>query len=793
MRRWLVRILVAIPVILFLVLITAWLRMRTSLPDYEGEVALAGLSGPVEIIRDENAVPHIFAETERDAYFALGYAHAQDRLWQMEMNRHTAMGTLSEMLGEATVGTDRFIRTLGVPRAARWAYEALTEETKAGMQAYADGVNAYLATREGALPVEFTAVWHEPEPWQPVHSTGWLKMMAYDLSGNFFRELARVRLAERLDARQIEDFYPAHRDEVWPALPEPLDFLGIDSTAGSGKIDEPAEGEGSNNWAVAGARTESGLPLLANDPHLGLTVPPVWYMAHISIGGRNLAGFTLPGVPGIILGRNDHVAWGFTNTGPDTQDLYVEELNETGDAVRTPTGWQPLEIRQETIRVRDGPDVDLIIRETRHGPVLSDVMEDVRAALPENYALALRWTAMEAGDTTANVLANFARAETMAGLVDIASDYVTPQQNIVAADTAGNIGFLAPGRIPLRHADNAAQGRLPVPGWDEVYDWQGYIPADGLPLRLNPESGYVATANARIAGPDYPYLLSDSWASPYRTLRIEEMIEARDAHSRTTMQAMQMDITSAKARRYVPLMLAMANTVEPDVAAALSTWDGRMDPDRAEPLIWITWYMMLVREVMADELGPLYEDYEGLRSNFMDRVLTDTAGAARWCDDIATPARESCAEQMDEAYIAAMAALAGAHGANWTDWRWGDVHSVRHRHELFSNFPVLRDIFDITAPIGGGPWTVNVAGMRPGTADPFENRHGPSMRAVYDMAAPEQSLFIMPAGQSGNIFSPWYNHLTDDWLKGRYIRIPTARTMIEESAIGRLILVPETR
>ena len=488
-----------------------WLRGATQ-PQLDGTLTLPGLRAPVEIVRDAQGIPHITAQSISDAHFALGFVHAQDRLWQLEMNRRVAAGRLAEILGPSALPTDRVLRTLGVRRNAERIYANLSAESRDALDAYSRGVNAYLAQRSGPLPPEFLLTRAPaPEPWQPADSLGWQTMMAWDLGGNWGQELLRMRLAQRWSVEEINQLlapYPGQapldtRD--YTSLYRPLRATA-EQLAAVKEAAPPSyvEGMGSNNWVVSGALAETGKPLLANDPHLSLGVPSLWYFAHLSAPGLNVIGATLPGLPNVVLGRTDRIAWGFTNTGPDVQDLFIERINpDNPREYLTPDGWKAFSQRVEVIKVKGAEAVELLVRDTRHGPVISAAMPAVdKASLRQGYVIAFSWTALRPDDKTFQAGIKLNRARDWNDFVEAMRDFGAPQQNVVYADVEGNIGFIAPARLPVRKPENDLKGLAPAPGWDARYDWAGFVPFEELPRAFNPVSQRIVTANQKIVGPD---------------------------------------------------------------------------------------------------------------------------------------------------------------------------------------------------------------------------------------------------------------------------------------------------
>lgn len=822
------RVLRLLGVLLVLLAVAAigaflWYR-KASQPNHEGTLTVAGLGAQVTVARDGRGVPYIDAASESDALFALGYVHAQDRLWQMAFNRRLAQGRLAEVVGPAGLDTDRFLCTLGIYRAAQSMAAALDAESRAFLQAYAAGVNAYLAHRSGPLPPEFLLTRSgAPEPWQPADTIAWALMMALDLSRSYRDELTRLRLAARLSKAEIEDFKPPYPGESRDALadyPQMYRVLGLFG-AGNSALSEQAErlarlellpalvdgeGFGSNNWVVSGARSASGKPLLANDPHLGLTAPSVWYFVRLRAPGLDVFGATLPGVPYVLLGRNRHVAWGFTNTGPDVQDLYIERINpDNPDEYQTPSGFARFETRTETIAVRGGEPVTLTVRGTRHGPVLSGVLPGLERTLDgARYVLALRWSALEPGDTTIAALRAMNRARNAAEFEAALAGFGLAMQNVVFADTDGNIGFVAAGRAPLRGADDDLKGIAPAPGWDARYDWRGWIPFAELPRVVNPDSGMIVTANQKITPPGYPHLLTTDWYLPYRAQRITQLLEATPRHDVASFRRIQADVVSLAAQDLLAALRALAP--QPESAAGrvawqrLSAWDGAMRADAAEPLIFHAWMRRLRARIFEDDLGPLAKDLVGgaelMRPTLL--VLRGEARARDWCDDLSTTnRRETCVELAAAALDEAVAELAQASGRDVLGLRWGEAHRAVHEHRPFSSVAGLRDFFELSVPFPGDSFTVNVGRLelRAGRdwRAPFVTRHAASLRAIYDLAPERTGEWIYATGQVGHPFAENYGDLLESWRAGKYEPIEWKRARPDPNPPRVLILRPPKR
>lgn len=772
-------------------------------PTVDGTLRAPGLSAPVDVVRDAEGIPHVYAAAIPDAYFALGWVHAQDRLWQMEFQRRVTAGRLSEILGDGALGTDRFLRTVGIRRAAEAAWSRLDSETKALHESYAAGVNAWLATRTAPLPPEFLILGAPaPEPWSPLDSIGWSLMMAWDLGDNWSDELLRMQLVQRgMPRERIDEFLPNYLGAEFPVKPDysalyagilapaphKAAALPVPSNAGSGI--------GSNDWVLSGSRTVGGKPLLANDPHLRLAAPALWYFANLNAPGLSVVGATLPGMPGVILGRNARVAWGFTNTGPDVQDLFIEKV-DPADPGRylTPAGSEPFEAVEERIRVKDAADVVLQVRITRHGPVVSDgALAAAAELLQPGYAMAFAWTALDPSNTTPAAAHRLATATSVADFMVKAEAFKAPQQNIVVADVYGAIGYVAPGLVPVRKHENDVMGLAPVPGWTDRYDWIGWIPYDRLPREVDPARGYRHTANERIVPDDYAPFLRYDFDMPYRADRIRAAIEATPKHDLASTRAIQADTLSPSLAEMLPRMLAIPGRTEAEKAVLeqLRAFDFDMRTDRWEPLVAIAWMRELTRLVYADELGDLFERTWQNRTEFMRGVLSDRRGMSRWCDDVRTPAAETCDDRIADAFTAALADLGRRYGADRTKWSFGAVHVARSDHNPFSNVPVLADLFGIRVPVGGDRHSVNVAWNDfADEAEPYAVIRGPSLRAVYDLADPEKSVFISSTGQSGIVFSRLYANFAARWAAVDYVPMLTKRESVEPGALGTLRLEP---
>lgn len=776
--------------------VTGWFWLKTSLPQTDGSVETAAVGADTEIIRDDNGVPHIFAKTAGDAYAALGYVHAQDRLWQMETMRRLGAGRLSEIFGSATVHVDRYSRTFALYRLAEIQVGRMTDDERAVLEAYARGVNAYLETHGGALPPEFVLMRHEPEPWRPADSLVWAKIMAMQLSINWRRELLRWRLARKLTPEEIRELWPEPDVDVPVAISDRLraSLLPLDRLART-VPEEFSALDASNAWVLDGNLTGTGKPILTNDPHLGLDAPIIWYLAHVQAPGLSLTGATAPGVPILILGHNGHVAWGMTTTGGDVEDLFIEDIDpENPDRYLTPDGPKAFEQREEAIHVRNADPVTVRVRETRHGPVISDILQDDdedNSQLGSKHVIALATTVLDPEDDTARALLKINHATDWSSFLEAARNFGTPQQNLFFADIAGDIGLIAPARIPIRRSGD---GFMPVPGADGKHDWIGTVPFEELPQTHNPPIGYIANANNRLVDDNYPHFITGDWDSPWRGKRIEEVLHGTSGHTLDDSSRLLMDNLSTAARRVTPLLLAApAKSQQAEKAKALlGEWDYQMERDRPEPLIYATWLKELMKEITAEKLGPMVRDLRRVSADFVIAVLTRNQ---HWCTggDKDTATAESCNAKIATALDKSLATIAQTQGKDMSAWRWGAAHRATFMHQLFSRIPVIDRLTETSIETDGGDYTLNRGQTAGFGDDPHRHVHGAGFRGVYDLSDLARSRFTLATGQSGNPLSPHYRDQLVRWRDGGSFEIATDPASARARAVNTLVLKPADR
>lgn len=782
-----------------------YFQVRGALPPYSGHFQVRGLKAPVEILRDKNAVPHIIAGSIEDAVFGLGFVHAQDRFWQMELMRRLGEGRLSEILppalvGEGVVATDRTMRGLGLYRAAQDSVGALSPSARAILDAYAAGVNAWLADDDRQYGLELTLVRllsggrYKPEKWQPADSIVWQKLMALTLDGNWRAELLRSMLLRKVGEDGVKFLTQPpgdSRDATLSLVNEALKGLDLDWLyRATGNIVTNTHGA-SNEWVLSGAHTVSGKPLLANDPHLGWGFPGLWYLARLVGPGFDIRGASAPGGPGIVLGHNASIGWGFTTTNLDSQDLFIERVDPTDpNRYLTPDGARPFGTRDETINVLWGKPIKMHIRDTRHGVVINDFVNRPDQITAPGHVLALQATALDGADTSIEGFLRIELAQNWDDFLAATRKIITPMQNMVYADTSGNIGLVAPARVPIRRKGD---GSMPSPGWTGEYDWASFVPFDELPRTFNPSSGIIVNANGRLVSDDYRHFITRDWAEPYRQRRANQLLREVERHPVYGMIAIQADNLSPDAAEILPVLLNVKprNARAARVHDMMSHWNRFMLADRPEPLIYAAWLYELQRELMADEVGPdLYADMAAPNVPLMMRILRDRP---QWCDDRTTKQVETCDDVIATSLDRALDGIARLQGNDIETWQWGRAHDAAHKHPLFDGIPLLRDFASVRFPSDGGAQTLNRATPAFRGPRPFEAVHGATYRGIYDFSDLDNSRFAIPLGESGDMFSPWSHNFLTGWRNFSYIDIAGTPAELERTAVGMIKLSPPNR
>ncbi|MGJ9411400.1 penicillin acylase family protein [Aeromicrobium sp. CF4.19] len=829
MRRLLIGTVAVVLALALAIGTLVFINVRGPFPDVTGERTISGLTADVTIGRDAHGIPQVEAEHELDLFFGQGFVHAQDRFYEMDFRRHVTSGRLAELVGEGALETDQFVRTLGWRRVAEQEYRQLDEPTRKLLRAYARGVNAYIDNRSGSdLALEYTVLSltgpdYRPEPWTPVDSLAWVKAMAWDLRSNMNDEIGRVQAAEDLTTAQVE--------ELWPGYPEDHATIvgGGEVTDGSFRADDAADarrasaavdrlgsaqraaeavpallgtgdGIGSNSWVVSGDRTATGKPILANDPHLAPSMPGIWYQVGLrcrqvtSECPYDVAGYSFSGLPGVVVGHNRKVAWGVTTMYADVADLYLERVD--GETYEFEGEQLPLETREETFEVAGGEPETITVRETRHGPILSDLDENisevgsgtVRDVEKGDYAVSLQWTALTPRPTIKAVFA-LGRAQDWEDFRDAAELFTVPSQNLVYADVDGNIGYQSPGAIPIRSRGN---GRYPAPGWTGTHEWTGEIPFEELPSVLNPDEGAIVTANNRVIG-SYPYTLGADTAAGYRSERIRDLLQAGDGFDVADMTAMQTDTHNGNAERLVPYLLdvELGDEFDRQGQDTLRGWDFSQPPDSSSAAYFNVVWRHLLELTFHDQLPPEQHPDGGERwFNVLDRIIDDEE--SRWWDDVDTPGVEEDRDViLAEAMRRARDELTRRQSREPEDWTWGRLHRLELVNQTLgtSGIGLVEGLFN-RGPyeLGGGTGIVDATGWD--AREGYDVTAVPSMRMVVDLANLDRSRWINLTGASGHAYHPHYVDQTELWARGETLPWAFSGAAVEAATEETLVLRP---
>ncbi len=779
-----------------------------SLPALTGTQTLTGLQHSVTVYRDGYGVPHLFAQNEEDLWRAAGYVAAQDRLWQMDMSRRAVRGTLAEIFGPEALPKDKFLRTWGFHRLARRLVQQLSPQSRAALTAYAAGVNDFIHTHRDRLPVEFSMLGYKPQPWEIEDSIGLTRLMAFQLCYAWFFEATLSKIAEQFGDSLALELFPAVRENTPAILLAPPrgvasrveSFLEL-VQATRNQLAMPTGVVGSNSWVAGPQRSRSGKPILANDPHLGLALPSVWYEMHLSAGDFEVAGVTFPGAPGIVLGSNRAIAWGFTNGMIDDLDFYLERINpQNPEEYWTGTSWEKLAIQRERIPVKDADSVEFVVRATRHGPLVSEILTNVRF---DTLALAIRWTGFESSDELQAIL-GFNHARSWSEFYEAARRFAVPCQNVIYADTVGNIAYWACGAVPIRRD---GKGYFAYRGWETAGDWIGTIPFEQMPHAFNPPQGFIATANNRMYAQGYPYYLSVGWEPSSRIERINEFFDRHPQVDTAVFAEMQQDQFSKHAQYVLPKLLALlADTttidsskgtnaalnpaLEQQAQLLLREWDFVESVESVAAAIFNVWELEFLRAIITDELGDSlfqsYTQWSTLAVRSLEHFVAHPASP--WFDDRTTSTRETAPMIARQSLQTALAFLEKNVGTTIGDWQWGRLHQLTLTHAFGQRRP-LNYLFNVgPMPLGGSANTISKAEYR--LFKPYAVDVGPSVRMIVDLAAPQVRLQVLPGGASGQPRSPYYQDQVKLWQQGKYKRVELERKRLEQESRNAMVLQP---
>ena len=812
---WLMRITLSVAAAAGLLVSFAYFFLSQSLPDYSKTVEFSHVTEEIEIVRDTANVPHIFGKNDQDTLFALGYVHAQDRLWQMTMLRRTAQGRLSELFGAETLTVDMVVRRLGIYSASRASLSALRPDTMAKLEAYAKGVNARLEEinlgNSGRGAPELFLFSNSIAPWSPTDSLAILKLMGLQLSSHLESEVLRARVSLILDDDLLKDLLP---DVPGSGVAELNDFASMfpsllkqhASVAMPKHSLSPfksiALSGASNAWAALPGRSASRGTLLANDPHLGLTAPSIWYLARLELETGGVIGGTIPGLPVILVGRSASLGWGLTTANVDDTDVYIEKLNPANpNEYQSLDGFVPFFKKQSIIEIKGQKPVTLDMLWTENGPVLPASHYNLGAITPEGHVTSVAWTLLSGQDTSFEAAFDIMVSGSVQAAMTASQTYIAPGQNLTLADKS-QIAMRTIGALPKRDPRHQSKGRMPTAGWLAVNRWQGMFDASVNPVFLNPTGGILGNTNNKYIDRPFPEHISYDWGDTQRVQRWTGLMQNREVHTRDSFIEAQLDSVSPTARALLPLIgaelwfqseNAPANTSlgRRQVALELlANWNGEMNEHLPEPLIYAAWIRALQIRLIEDELGPLHEEFTQVEPLFIEKVYRDIAGAGQWCDVVQSTPVETCAEIARVALDDALADLEKTYGSEITALRWGEAHQATHDHPVLGNIPVLKWFVNIRQSTSGGDNTLQ-RGKTIGTGpNPYLNVNAGAYRGVYDFANPDSSVYVISTGQSGHPLSRHYDDLGELWRRGEYVPMSLDETLARAGATGITTLRP---
>lgn len=814
--RWLIRLVSGLIALSVFGLFVAYWFLERSIPDYSEDFRLSGLTAPVEIVRNNDDVPHIFGASDEDVYFALGFAHAQDRLWQMTMLRRTAQGRLSEVFGNRTLKIDELLRRYDLYTLALESVAVQDEATQAALAAYSRGVNAWInQINEGARgrgAPEFFFFSNEIAAWAPADSIAIIKLMALQLSGQLEAEVLRARTSILLGDRRLHDILPDDPSRPVIALPDYASLMpGVLSPYGPIRTAEgplspfprqPFAGA-SNAWAAVPQRSAAGGALLANDPHLGFTAPTIWFLARLELESGGVIGATIPGIPAILIGRSAKLGWGLTSSYLDDQDVVMEKLNPANpEEYETSEGMKPFVTRRSIIQVAGESPVTITLRWSDAGPILPGSHYNLASVTPPGHVAALSWTALSNADTSMTSAIRLMKSQNIDQAIEAGRLFIAPAQNLMLADENG-IALQLIGAMPMRDAAHPTQGRMPALGTHPATRWKGTFPYEENPRVQNPSSGILGNTNNKTVDRLFPAHVSYLWGDTQRIQRWLTLMQTREVHTRESFIEAQLDTVSQAARTILPLIgadlwftgeAAPAGTPErlrQRALELLAQWNGEMNEHLPEPLIYMAWVRALQDRLIRDELGPLADEFTHIDPVFLERVYRDTDGAATWCDVIQSAAIESCADLARIALDEALLGLTETFGPNPESWRWGDAHQATHDHAVLGEVPLVKWFVNIRQSTSGGDFTLQRGLTKGAGPNPYLNVHGAGYRGVYDFADPDSSVFVTSTGQSGHPLSRHYDDLGERWRRGDYVPMSLDPDLARAAAVGITHLIPE--
>ena len=791
--------------------------MTRSIPDYNKVVELPGLIEPIEIVRDTANVPHIYGKNDNDLYFGLGYAHAQDRLWQLVVNRLTVQGRLSEIFGKQAFPLDEFMRRLDIYSLAQKSVKAQDNRTVQALEAYAAGINArFLEINRKSLGrgAPELLLYNIPlASWHPADSIALLKLFAINSSSHYAKEILRARTLIALpDPKRIVDILPDSptiKNEASTAVLEKLDTENIltsqryygYSNFFSSFVNNRFAGA-SNSFAARNFRTASDGTLMANDPHFKLSVPSQFYLAHLDLSVGGVIGGTIPGIPTIIAGRTPHIGWGISASYADDQDLFAEEIHESnGDMYRSLDGWRKFEKEESVIQIKAESSKKITLRWSENGPILNKKTSQISDITPPNHEMAISWTVLSPEDTSISALIDLTYSKDITAALKALEKHIAPSLNYTIIDKE-NLALQLAGKLPKRNKNHNTQGRLPSLGYIEENRWLGYKSYDKNPRFINPESGLITNTNNKVLDEFFPNHISYDWGDSQRIERLTRLMESREVHTRESFVEAQLDTVSFPAKSLLPLIganlwykriMSSNSDLDQDVKVALkllADWNGEMNEHLPEPLIFYSWMRNLQKRLIQDELGVLAHEYGNFDPIFLERVFRDIDGASVWCDIVQSISQEECDAIAERALFDAISELKAKYKVAMTSLRWGDAHTAMHDHLTLGHIPLLNLLINLRQSVSGGDYTLQ-RGLSSGNKyNPFENVHAAVYRGVYDFSDPDSSLYIISTGQSGHLFSRHYDDLGQLWRRGEYITMSLDPELAKAASNGTTKIIP---
>ena len=814
--KWVLRGFVVSLAVILLVVGFVYLVVARSVPNYSSTHRVFGIDGPVQIVRDQYGIPHIFGDTDADVFFGLGFVHAQDRLWQMLIFRQAVQGRLSEVFGSRALATDELMRRLDMNGLAASSYDAQDRETKAALEAYADGVNAWLGAVDDSLfnegAPELLLFDFEIRPWQPFESIAIMNLQAYELTVHASNEILRARAGRVLTPARLADLMPDVPRMIAPDLTQHAATTAattLNTRMSANEVISPSInlfagslGGASNAWAASPAKTAAGGSLLANDPHLGFSAPSVWMLARLELSTGGIIGATIPGMPAMPVGRSASLGWGVTSSYLDDQDLFIEQLDPDSDSrYLTPEGYKEFRTKNEVINVKGESPVVIELRWTENGPLLPADFHEISGIIPEDHVAALAWTGLDSANTSMSGVLSLMRSATIDEALDSGQLIVAPSLNLMLANK-DEIAMQLVGAAPRRHLFHDTRGQLPSQGWKHRNRWQGRIAYAELPRIRNPVSGLLANTNNKIVDRPFPEHISHYWGDSQRIEQLRNLLLQTTVFTRDSFKAIQLDNVSYAARTMIALLgrdswhttdrasddpkVNLRNTA----LNLLRDWNGDMNEHLPEPLIFAAWANAVQKLLTQDDLGELSTAYSRPDPIFIERVFRDVDGASEWCDVRQSTATESCQQIALLALDEALANLRTEFGEDMSVWRWGDAHQARHDHPVLGSFGLLSWFVNIRQSTSGGEFTLNRGSSSASRDAPFASVHGSGYRGVYDFSEPNASSFIIATGQSGHPMSRHYDDLGRFWRNGEYITMSLDPENARSSSVGITTLEP---